>query len=97
MREPILRAVAMPPKLFWAPFLPALVNLAIQFPFMFIGMGIFQMNPIFFMPTIVFVHIFLIIYGSREPHLSTMMQTYGPMAAKGSVSMYKSKGTKLAP
>ncbi|MBO4520021.1 MAG: hypothetical protein J5787_02325 [Alphaproteobacteria bacterium] len=97
MREPILRAIAMPPKMFWAPFLPAAMNLAVQFPFMFIGMGVLNMNPIIFIPPIVIAHVFLIIYGAREPHLSTMLKTYGPMAAKGSVSMYKSKGTKLAP
>ena len=96
MREPILKAIAMPPRVFWAPFLPAVANLAVQFPFMFIGMGIFDMNPILFVIPIVIVHIFLAIYGSKEPHLSTMLQTYGPMA-RGSRNMYKSKGTKLAP
>lgn len=96
MREPLLKAVAMPPRLFWAPFLPSAANMALQFPFMFIGMGLFNANPLWFCVTILFAHIFLIIYGAREPHLSTMMQTYGPMAG-GSHNMYKSKGTKLAP
>ena len=31
MNEPILKAVAMPPRLFWAPLAPAILNLAIQF------------------------------------------------------------------
>lgn len=96
MREPILKAIAMPPRIFWAPMLPAAINLAVQFPLMFIGMGVLQMNPLVFAFPIVFAHIFLIIYGSREPHLSTMIRTYGPMAG-GSKNMYKSKGTKLAP
>lgn len=96
MREPILKAIAMPPRIFWAPFLPAVVNLAIQFPFMFIGMGIFEMNPLVFVFPIVFAHVFLIIYGAREPHLSAMVRAYGPMA-RGSKNIYKSKGTKLAP
>ena len=96
MREPILRAVAMPPKMFWAPMLPAAINLAVQFPFMFIGMGVLGVNPLLFVFPIVTVHIFLIIYGAKEPHLSTMVRTYGPMSG-GSKNMYKSKGTKLAP
>ena len=96
MREPILKAVAMPPRIFWAPMLPAGINLATQIPIMFIGMGAFQMNPIVFLPPILVGHIFLIIYGSREPHLSTMIRTYGPMAG-GSKNLYQSKGTKLAP
>ncbi|MGN1079918.1 MAG: hypothetical protein ACI4TE_07080 [Alphaproteobacteria bacterium] len=96
MREPILKAVAMPPKIFWAPFLPSLVNLMIQFPFMFICMGVFDMNPLVSVIPIVIVHIVLIIYGSREPHLSAMVRAFGPMAG-GSKNIYKSKGTKLAP
>lgn len=96
MREPILRAVAMPPKMFWAPMLPAAINLAVQFPFMFIGMGVLGVNPLLFVFPIVTVHVFLIIYGAKEPHLSTMVRTYGPMSG-GSKNMYKSKGTKLAP
>jgi len=96
MREPILRAVSMPPRILWAPMLPAAINLAIQFPFMFIGMGVFELNPLIFVFPIVIAHVFLIIYGAKEPHLSTMIRTYGPMAG-GSQNMYKSKGTKLAP
>ena len=96
MREPILKAIAMPPKMFWAPFLPAASNLAVQLSFMLIGIGVFDMNPIIFVIPIVIAHLILVIYGSREPHLSTMLQTYGPMS-HGSRNMYKSKGTKLAP
>lgn len=96
MREPILKAVAMPPRIFWAPFLPAIINLAIQFPFMFMGMGIFEMNPLIFVFPIIIVHVLLIIAGVREPHLSSMVRAYGPMAG-GSKNIYKCKGTKLAP
>ena len=95
MREPILRAVAMPPRIFWAPFLPAGINLAIQFPFMFMGMGIFEMNPLIFVFPIVIAHTFLIVYGAREPHLSAMIQAVGRVAG-GSKNIYKCKGTKLA-
>lgn len=96
MREPIMKAVAMPPRLFWAPFLPAAANLAVQFPLMFIVMGIFDVNPILFMVSVIFGHIFIAIYGAREPHLSAMMRSYGKFI-KGSQNIYKSKGMKLAP
>lgn len=96
MREPLLKAVAMPPKMFWAPFLPAAANLAVQFPFMFIAMGLYQANPVMFIFPILIGHVFLIAYGAKEPHLSNMMRTYGPMA-KPSHNIYKSKGNKLAP
>ena len=32
MRALILKAVANPPKILWGPFLPTLINLALQFP-----------------------------------------------------------------
>lgn len=96
MREPILKAIAMPPRLFWAPFLPAAANLAVQFPMMFIGLGVFDMNPLIFIFPIVIAHGVLAIYGAKEPHLSAMFQSYGPFA-HGSVNIYKSKGMKLAP
>ena len=96
MREPILKAVAMPPRLFWAPFLPAIANLGMQFPLMFVAMGVLQANPLYFIVTIVIFHLSIAIYGAREPHLSNMMQSYGKMAG-GSKNVYKSKGSKLAP
>lgn len=96
MREPILKAVAMPPKMFWAPFVPAAANFAIQCPLMFIALGVWDTNPLVFIPSVVIGHLFLIVYGAREPHLSNMMRTYGPFAS-GSKNPYKSKGTKLAP
>lgn len=95
MREPILKAVAMPPKLFWAPMLPAGVNLAIQFTFMSFGLA-FGINPLLFLISIILVHVFIVIYGAKEPHLSNMMKSYGP-TGRPSVNMYKSKGKKLAP
>ena len=96
MREPILKAVAMPPKFLWAPFLPALANLGVQFPMMFIIMGFVDYNPFLFVISIVIVHAFLVAYGAKEPHLSTLLASYG-LFAGGSKNVYKSKGTKLAP
>ena len=96
MREPVLKAIAMPPRLFWAPFLPAAANLAVQFPIMFIGLGVFGMNPLIFIFPIIIAHLFLANYGAKEPHLSAMMKSRGRFSG-GSVNIYKCKGTKLAP
>ncbi|MBR7158685.1 MAG: hypothetical protein IKD08_03265 [Alphaproteobacteria bacterium] len=96
MREPILKAVASPPQLLWAPFLPAVANFGIQLPFMFIALGVFEMSPLWFIPSMVGMHIILVVYGMKEPHLSTLLESYGKFAG-GSHNMYKSKGTKLAP
>ena len=45
MREDILKAVAAPPKFLFAPFVPAVINLGIQFPMLFMGIGMADANP----------------------------------------------------
>lgn len=96
MKEPILKAVANPPKILWAPFLPAMLNIGIQFPFMFMAIGLFQMNPIFFMGSILIGHLICIAWGAKEPHLSAMIQAWG-QANKTSHNLYKVKGNKFEP
>ncbi len=96
MREDILKAVAQPPKFLFAPFVPALVNLGIQFPMLFIGIGLADMNPLFFITSILISHIAITIYGTKEPHMSTMLQAYG-QSNKVSKNLYSVKGNKFAP
>lgn len=96
MREPILKAVANPPKILFGPFLPALVNLGLQFPFMFISVGVFDINPLIFVITIVIVHTVIILWGAKEPHISTMIQAFGQTYMK-TTNLYKEKGNKFAP
>ena len=96
MREMILKAVANPPKILWGPFLPTLMNLGIQFPIMFMSMGIWNLNPIFFIATIAIGHIIVVIMGVKDPHISTMIQAYG-QGRIISNNLYKCKGNKFAP
>lgn len=96
MRAMILKAVANPPKILWGPFLPTLVNLAIQFPFMFMSIGVLDVNPIIFLFSIVFVHVGIILYGAKEPHISSMIQAYGQTHIV-SKNLYKVKGNKFEP
>ncbi len=98
MREPILKAVAMPPKVFWAPMLPAVVNFSVQMAIMMVFMGGLPgvVNPLVFVFTFLLGHIGIIIYGARDPHLSKMMQSYGPFMSK-TKNIYHSRGNKLAP
>lgn len=95
MHEPILKAVAMPPKVFWAPMVPAIVNIAVQTVFLIMWIAT-RHNPIFFIGTIALAHACIVIYGVREPHLSNMMKASGPMM-KPSQNIYRSRGNKLAP
>lgn len=97
MREPILKAVAMPPRVFWAPMIPAIVNFATQVPIIFIWIGLFQGNPIWALWTILAVHIVIVIYGSREPHLSHMMLAWGRSGPMTTKNIYHARGNKFAP
>ncbi len=97
MNEPILKAVAMPPRIFWAPMVPAALNLGIQSALIFFGIALFNLNPLVIVLTTVFpTHIALVALGAREPHLSKMMQSQGPFI-KNYKNMYPEKGKKLAP
>ena len=97
MRAPILKAVAMPPRIFMAPFVLAMANFTIQSAWMFILIGVFGMNPLFSLTTIVLGHVFLVIAGTREPHLSRMLQAWGMNGPATSHNIYKSRGVKMAP
>ena len=96
MREDILKAVTQPPKFLFAPFVPALVNLGIQFPVLFIAIGVANMNPLFFIFSILLSHAAITAYGIKEPHMSTMLQAYG-QTRKVSKNLYSVKGNKFAP
>ena len=95
MNEPILKTVASPVQLFWAPFLPALANFALQSPIMTILIGVFGLNPLFVVISILVSHVGLIIAGAKEPHLSRMMQSQGPFIINYK-NIYKKPGRKLA-
>ncbi len=96
MRDMILKAVAQPPKLFWGPVLPTAINFGIQVPVMFMAVGVGSVNPLFFVFTIVLVHSIIVMYGVREPHLSTMIQAFG-QTNKVSKNLYKEGGNKFEP
>ena len=96
MREPILKAVANPPKIFWGPVLPVMMNLGIQFPIMFMFMGTFDVNPLWFIVSIVLMHIVIVALGARDPHMSAMIQAFGDSRHK-STNVYKEKGDKFVP
>ncbi len=96
MREPILKAVAMPPKIFWAPFVPAVVNFSMQMGIMVMCLAVFNTNPLWFILPLGIGHLIIAGYAWNEPHMSRMMMTYGPMSSP-TKNIYPVKGHKLAP
>ena len=97
MRERILRAVAMPPRLFLAPFAIAAANGTVQIAWMFLLLGVFDVNPLVSLTFFLITHAFLIVAGTREPHLSCMLQAWGTNGPAMSHNIYKARGVKLAP
>ena len=96
MREEILKAVAQPPVILWAPMVPAIINFGVQFPVMFMAIGVAGLNPLYFILLIVCSHIALIFAGLKEPHLSTMLQAYG-QTYRRSANLYSVAGNKFEP
>ena len=96
MKDVILKAVANPPKLFWGPVLPAALNAGLQIPFMFMGIGMWQVNPLIFIVSIVTGHLIVVALGAKDPHLSAMLTAFGTTNYT-SKNLYKVKGHKFEP
>ncbi len=96
MRDVILKAVANPPKLFWGPVLPTAINAGLQIPFMFMAVGIWQINPLIFIITIVLGHLVVVALGTKDPHLSGMIQAFGSTNIV-TTNLYRVKGHKFEP
>jgi len=97
MREPILKKVSMPPTLFWAPMYMGCMNFIVQMGIMVILMGAFpgEINPLTFIFTFTIVHVILVAYGAKEPHMSKIFQSRGPFIMP-TKNVYHSRGKKLA-
>ena len=95
MKEPILRAVAMPPRLFWAPMAPAALNLGLQLGMTVMMQTVLDFNPLWVVVSIALTHSGIVIAGAKEPHLSKMMESRGPFM-RSYKSIYPGKGKKLA-
>ena len=96
MKDVILKAVANPPKLFWGPVLPTALNAGLQIPFMFMAIGMGDINPLVFLVSIVLGHLIVVALGAKDPHLSGMIQACGQTNVVPQ-NLYKVKGHKFEP
>ena len=95
MQEQILKAVAVPVRILWAPAVPAILNFGLQVPFLLMWLSLHK-NPLLFLITIPIGHLIILAYSAKEPHLSNMIKANRYFFTK-SHSIYSSKGNKLAP
>ncbi len=97
MREPILKAVAVPFRIFWAPAAVALANLAVQIALMLMWTVLTGRSIMPFIISIPIVHMFIVACGKREPHMSNILVSWGRSGATSTKNIYRSRGTKFAP
>lgn len=93
MRTMVLRVVAEPPQIFWAPVLPAAGNVLFNVFLMLFGIVLYNVNPIPFFITAIVGHALIAGYAVREPHLSTLIAAWMETRKK-TVNLVASGGNK---
>ena len=78
----IFRPVAMPKQFAGAPEGPAFINIAINTIFFFVASVADLPMPIAIIFLMIVVHVMLISLYSREPHLTTLMNTFNATRRK---------------
>jgi len=89
----ILRVVAEPAQIFWAPILPAAANILFNVTVMLFFIIICNVNPIPFFLTTLVGHALIAGYAVRDPHLSTLMMAWMETRRK-TRNLLRGKGNK---
>ena len=77
MKKNILKAVAMPAKLYGAPMALAGANVGIQLPLALFVQTFSDLNPIYFVFSLLSLQFLFILLGLKEPHLSKLLEING--------------------
>lgn len=93
MQARLFRAIANPPTLMFAPAWVAMGNIMLQFNFWLLFSGIFgtAINPLILGASIVGMHIIIIMWGIKEPHLASIIVAWGH-SMRGTSNMLPRKG-----
>ena len=93
MRTMVLRVIAEPPQIFWAPILPAAGNALLNITLMMFGVVVADLNPLPFFVTLVIGHGIIAGYAVRDPHLSTLITAWSESKRK-TTNLIPVKGNK---
>jgi hypothetical protein len=93
MRTMVLRVVAEPQMMFWAPVVPAAGNLSLNVILMMFGIVLFDLNPLPFFGSTLAGHLFIVAYAARDPHLTTLIKAWSAAKDK-TANIVKVKGNK---
>jgi hypothetical protein len=96
MKSLVLRVVAEPPQLFWAPLLPAAGNVLINITAMLFAITAYNINPLPFFVTILIGHGLIAGYAARDPHLSSLISAWA-VARRKTVNLLPVRGNKYVP
>jgi hypothetical protein len=76
MPEKVMRAVASPPTLFWAPMQPAIINMGLHALGIVYAWGLFKVSPLLIIVSVICFHLILAAQGAREPHMATLVPAW---------------------
>jgi hypothetical protein len=96
MKTLVLRVVAEPPQIFWAPILPAAGNVLMNITAMLFGIMAYNVNPLPFFLTILIGHGLIAGYAARDPHLSTLISAW-MVARRKTNNLLATRGNKYVP
>lgn len=92
----MLRVIAEPPQVFWAPLLPAAGNVLINITAMLFGIMGFNVNPLPFFVTMLVTHVLIAGYASRDPHISGLISAW-MVSRRKTVNLIPVQGNKYVP
>ncbi len=96
MRTLVLRVVAEPSQVFWAPLLPAAGNVLANITAMLFGIMGFNVNPLPFFATMLIGHVLIAGYAARDPHISGLISAW-MMSRRKTVNLIEVQGNKYVP
>lgn len=97
MKENILKMVAQPPRLFYAPFMLGVINILVHIVVLLSFVATFQGGKIVFVIiSVVVFHAILVVVGKKEPHISGILKSF-IKSPNGSKNIVKEKGCKYLP
>lgn len=97
LKAPIYMVVAMPKQFLWAPFEMAIVNMILAIAFMLLCIAVLGFTPFLSLIPLVGGHVLLIGIGTKNPHLTTTLQSAGKYPPRTKNLAFLSRGVKYVP
>ena len=79
MKQQVLKALANPPRIFYVPYFLAVLNFVVQFAVFIVlyvvGLVFFDFDipPLIFLLSVIFVHMVLAVYSKKDPHIGQIL------------------------